>query len=207
MMVGFIILFLCFCVPLLSTLLAAPSSQANSPDEFLTPLSPIERLEKGHSKLDSQLNQLVAAEIRGKAASFAQQSAINLMNHKVRVIIEAAPGWGQVAARVVESLGVTVETGYADWLQVVVPISMLTALADDPNVRLVRLPRQFMPAVISEGVGLINVPEWHTAGFTGTGVKVGILDEGFSGYLGLLGTELPSTVNTYWAPSIGGPGT
>ena len=58
----------------------------------------------------------------------------------------------------------------------------------------------------SEGVELINADEWQTASYNGTGVKVAILDGGFSGYTTRQGEgELP-TVTTWWAPSIGGPG-
>jgi subtilisin family serine protease len=50
--------------------------------------------------------------------------------------------------------------------------------------------------IVSEGVELINARTWHVAGFTGRGVKVAILDRGFSGYRDLLGSELPRNVQT-----------
>ena len=43
-------------------------------------LSPLDLPDKGNPKLDSQLNQLVNAEMRGEAASFAQQINIELLN-------------------------------------------------------------------------------------------------------------------------------
>ncbi len=61
--------------------------------------------------------------------------------------------------------------------------------------------------VTSEALGLIGATAWHDAGFTGAGVKVGVLSSGFSGYAALLGTELPSSVEVHWATSVGGPGT
>ena len=36
---------------------------------------------------------------------------------------------------------------------------------------------------------------WHSAGYTGKGIKVGIIDTGFEGFSGLMGTELPGTVH------------
>ena len=38
------------------------------------------------------------------------------------------------------------------------------------------------------------VPTWHDAGFTGQGVKIGIIDYGFEGFRSLMGTELPASV-------------
>jgi len=40
----------------------------------------------------------------------------------------------------------------------------------------------------------MNGPAWHAVGVRGAGVKIGIIDAGFLGYLGLLGSELPGTV-------------
>ncbi len=48
--------------------------------------------------------------------------------------------------------------------------------------------------VTSEGVKFIRADVWHTAGYTGQGVKIGVLDQGFDGYRDLLGRELPLTV-------------
>jgi subtilisin family serine protease len=48
--------------------------------------------------------------------------------------------------------------------------------------------------IISEGVKVIGADRWHAAGFTGQGMKIGILDQGFDGYRDLLGRELPFSV-------------
>ncbi|MDH3606738.1 MAG: S8 family serine peptidase [Acidimicrobiia bacterium] len=50
--------------------------------------------------------------------------------------------------------------------------------------------------VVSEGVIGSEVEQWHAAGWTGTGIKIGVLDSSFTGYRDLLGTELPETVTT-----------
>jgi len=46
---------------------------------------------------------------------------------------------------------------------------------------------------------VIGADEWHAAGFTGAGLRIGILDLSFVGYEDLLGAELPEyvTVNTF----------
>ena len=50
-------------------------------------------------------------------------------------------------------------------------------------------------AMVSEGVSVINADQWQAAGFTGQGVKIGILDQGFDGYRALLGRDLPERVS------------
>lgn len=47
---------------------------------------------------------------------------------------------------------------------------------------------------LSEGVATINALAWHAAGYTGQGLKIGILDQGFDGYRDLMGTRLPLSV-------------
>ena len=100
--------------------------------------------DKGNPKLDSQLNQLVQAEIRGEAASFAEQHNITLVDDRVRVIVECSPGQVDAADEIVSAVGV-VESRYDDLLQAMVPVSSLTALADIASVRLIRLPQQPVP--------------------------------------------------------------
>ena len=161
-------------------------------------LPPLELPEKGNPKLDSQLNRLVSAQTSRRAASsFAQESNIELVDGNVRVIVECLPDQVDAAATAADGLGV-VETSYRNLLQVVVPVPQLTALADEPSIRLVRLPWYPLPdaVVVSEGVALINADDWQTASYNGTGVKVAILDGGFTGYADLLGTELPASVTT-----------
>ena len=105
------------------------------------------------------------------------------------------PGQVGAATEAASTLG-AVETSYGNLVQVVVPITNLEALADTRGVNLVRMPWEPLPDVVSEGVALINADDWQTAGYTGAGVKVAILDSGFTGYASRLGTELPASVNT-----------
>jgi hypothetical protein len=45
-----------------------------------------------------------------------------------------------------------------------------------------------------DGIAATNAASWHSAGYDGAGVKVAVIDAGFSGYAGLLGTALPASV-------------
>jgi hypothetical protein len=108
-------------------------------------LPPFDLPDKGHPTLDSQLNRLVRAEKRGEAASFAEQSNIELIDSSVRVIIECMPGQVDVATEAATGAGATLETSYNNLLQVVVPISRLTALADASSIHFIRLPQYPVP--------------------------------------------------------------
>jgi peptidoglycan hydrolase CwlO-like protein len=182
-------------------------AQAAPPEGPVIDIPPVELPEKGSPKLESVLWQLSAAWEKGETASFSTQRDIDVVGGGVRVIIEAMPGQALAAATAAEALGFNVEASYDNLVQVVVSVPGLIALAEDPAIRFMRLPYVSVPAVTSEGVNLIDADDWQSAGYTGAGVKVGILDIGFSGYSGLLGTELPDTSTTWWAPSVGDAGT
>ena len=65
-----------------------------------------------------------------------------------------------------------------------------------------------MPEVVSQGVALIDADDWQSAGCTGTGVKIAVLDPGFAGYATRVSEgELPASVVIHWADSIGDEGT
>jgi hypothetical protein len=51
--------------------------------------------------------------------------------------------------------------------------------------------RARLAQVVSEGVQASGAADWHAAGITGQGVRIGIVDVGFGGYEALLGQELP----------------
>ncbi len=101
--------------------------------------------EKGNPKLDSQLNQLIRAEVQGEVAQFVEQRGIELTDGKVRVIIECLPGQLEQASEAALNAGAELETSYDDMLQVLVSISSLNTLADASSIRFIRLPQQPLP--------------------------------------------------------------
>ena len=85
----------------------------------------------------------------------------------------------------------------SDYIEAYVPVSLLGPLSLQPGVTQVQeiIPPQ--PAygnVTSQAVALHLADSWQDAGYQGQGVKVGVIDVGFTGYSGLMGVELPSTV-------------
>ena len=83
-------------------------------------------------------------------------------------------------------------------------LAQLVALAHRPPVIALRAPLAApvgaRPAV-NEGAVVTLATAWHAAGYTGQGIKVGIIDpEGFYGYQRLLGSELPPAERVFVAP-------
>ena len=84
----------------------------------------------------------------------------------------------------------------SDHIQMAVPIEHLPDLAALPHVVGVDPPQHCHLLAISEGVNLMNAALYHTGGYTGSGIKIAVLDGGFAGYESLLGTDLPASVHT-----------
>jgi hypothetical protein len=58
-------------------------------------------------------------------------------------------------------------------------------------------PVPLVGAQTAEGVAASNAPAWHALSYDGTGARVAVIDAGFTGYEGLLGSDLPGSVTTY----------
>ena len=85
-------------------------------------------------------------------------------------------------------------------------LARLVALAHQPPVLALRAPAAVPVEALSpfdQGAAVTLATAWHAAGFTGQGIKVGIIDpEGFAGYQDLLGSELPPADHVFipsWA--------
>ncbi len=109
-----------------------------------------------------------------------------------------------------EAAGVIVVSAYRDRVNIAVPMALIEAelqaerpgatfsqLTELEHVIGVELPEIRMPDgsnIAGEGVAIIGADDWHQAGFTGAGLRVGVLDLGFDGHEDLLGVELPDNV-------------
>ena len=111
----------------------------------------------GYPKLDSRLNQLISAEIRGEAASFAKTHNIELIHGTVvKVIIEAMPGQYEAATEAADKFGFDIVTSRRNLLSALVPIRNLAVLAAEESIRLVRMP--LVPAPATGGPALPPAP-------------------------------------------------
>ncbi|MBI3244375.1 MAG: PQQ-binding-like beta-propeller repeat protein [Chloroflexi bacterium] len=152
----------------------------------------------GDPRLSSVLNDLAEAYASGgptAAMSVAEAQGLSLQaaGENVQVVAMLAPGKSSNEARdLVASLGGLVEVDIDALVQISLPIGGLQALATSDLFLGVRLPAYAEEvAVTSEGKTTSNASAWQAVGLTGKGVKVAILDTGFTGYTTLYGTELP----------------
>jgi subtilisin family serine protease/predicted nucleic acid-binding Zn ribbon protein len=109
-----------------------------------------------------------------------------------------------------EAVGVTVISAFRDQVEVAVPLDLVRQelASDDPgaifgeltgmeHVVAVRLPESRFSdqgPIEGEGVDITDADVWHSAGITGEGLRIGVLDLEFEGYEALLGEELPEEV-------------
>jgi len=182
------------------------SAEGEAGLENLTGWEPVK---KGHPKIESRLYNMVnkGKEEVVESSSVVKREALGTGEEKIRVIVEVASGSEETVTEDIRSLGGEVEISYNNMIQVLIPLSQIETLSNNDSVKLVRLPYEYVLDAVSEGVSVINADTWQGVGFTGSGVKIGVLDAGFSGYEALKGTDLPSSITTWWAPSRGGPGT
>jgi len=170
-------------------------------------VAPRERPSKGHPKLASSLNQLLAvhrSEGLAEAQTFATSHNMVLQDDRVQVKIVATDEAIDDIRKAVEAVGGEYQAHYQNLLQALLPIGELEALAERPDVQIIREPLRAIPLApmqvgnqTTEGVAASNASAWHAAGYDGTGARVAIIDAGFTGYSGLLGTDLPASVTTY----------
>ena len=84
-----------------------------------------------------------------------------------------------------------------DYIEAYVPVSLLVEASEQPGVTRVRAiipPQPKRGPITSQGVAVHGAGLWHALGFTGKGVKVGVIDLEFANFRSLMGSELPSSV-------------
>jgi hypothetical protein len=180
--------------------------------ENLVDVQEVEGSSRSNPKLGSSLNQLLAAHRReglAEAQAFAATHMMVLDDDRVQVVIVTTQEAMSDLKEAVEALGGEYQGHYETLLQALVPIDALESLAGRPDVQVVREPRRPIPlappmagTVDTEGLGASNAPAWHSAGHTGSGVRVAVIDLGFTNYTSLLGSDLPASVTPYdWTGS------
>lgn len=147
------------------------------------------------ANLDGRLSVLATA-----TTATAEQSTdlvIQGEGTERRVLVQVRTAARDFAASraALEQAGLTVTSTYAanQLLQGWVPVARLMDLAQVPLVVEVVDPVRAVPD-LAIGLMSTNTAPWHAAGSDGAGIKVGIVDVGFTGYAAILGTALPSQV-------------
>jgi subtilisin family serine protease len=160
------------------------------------------------AKFDGALRRVYAAWKANASGQLSPQALSALVNEAARAHRLAARGdrievWIRFDPvlfdeNALTALGIAQDDRYLrvgqDHLQALVPIASLEALRQLPSIVQISLPPTPVPLVLSEGVARVNAQSLTSSGYTGAGIKVAILDLGFSGYASKVGTELPSNV-------------
>jgi hypothetical protein len=178
---------------------AAGEPASSLPAPGSTPVIPAPPI-KEHSKMVSVLDELAQLGADGEwsqATAFARQRGLTLDGRQVQVVLEGTADSPADLLSAAQSMGLTVQASYRNWLRVLAPVTALQAIAKLPTVRQVRLPYQPQPMGVttSQGVALTGANVWHTKGYIGSGVKVAVIDLGFQNYLSRIAAgELPANL-------------
>jgi len=137
---------------------------------------------KGVARLESNLLQVSrAARNVPLVAAEAAQRSVTTVGGRVRVEID--PTDAAAAHATVNALGGTVEAEAVGIIQALVPAAALESLASGSGIAYVRSPAVPYPLAVSgEGPSATVAAAWHDAGYTGSGVKIAIIDLGFANY-------------------------
>jgi len=171
-------------------------------------IAAVDKASGARARLDAKLNRIVEAWEAG------QRGEISLGESRATIdailSIDSLPSYpgavevwirygkeSEINPAALLSLGATNDDHYAvvaNFVQTLIPIASIIDVAELPGVVEVSVPPRGYPDVVSEGVARVSAQNFTAIGFKGQGIKVAVLDGGFSGYSGLLGTELPSSV-------------
>jgi subtilisin family serine protease len=155
-----------------------------------------------HPKLDGSLAALLQTSSVPARNSLIDKLGLRALDDRVQVQISFAPGKLDLVRRAVMAAGgqVTKASSDASMLQAWLPLAALEELSAHADVFQMQRPAQLtyfdtdVGTYTTEGLAALNGAAWHSAGINGQGVKIGVIDGGFAGYLGLLGSDLPATV-------------
>ena len=172
-----------------------PGVSADGDDDAVIPL---EKTEAKYPNLGSSLNQIVANVQEGRmTAGEAAGGASIFSDESAAVTIHLSGHVDEVVAFLEEYGGDPRNVG-EDYIEAYVPVTLLGSLSKRPGVLRVReiippQPTQITQRVIGNGPAVHGSQPWNAAGYSGQGIKVGIIDD-FRGWSSLRGVEVPSTV-------------
>ena len=160
-----------------------------------------------HLNLDSNLNHIVEQVWTGRLT--AQSAAVSAPMHhgqSVAVTLYIIEGYADAIASYLEANGASPRNIGTDYIEAYIPVSLLAEASEQGGVVSIRTiipPQPDQGTIVSGGVAAHGVPSWHAAGYKGRGVKIGVIDASFEGFAGLMGSELPATVNARCHTFIG----
>ena len=150
---------------------------------------PIEYVKEQHPpKLEGVLARIRknwTSQKRALAKATARQyGAAKIVGENITVVLE--PRHGRLSESIdfaaLSDLGVRITAQSRHLVEVSAPIATLERLSQVQGVQFVRLPIEpSLHTVVSEGVERVSARIYSNEGFTGRGIKVGVIDAGFVG--------------------------
>ena len=166
-----------------------------------------EKPELKYPNLGSDLDQLVASVEKGETS--AKEAAEDAPVHRgasVAVTIYLSGNVDDVVEFLEDNGGSPRNVG-EDYIEAYVPVSLLGPTSEQPGVIRVREiipPESAYGNFTSQGVQAHLSAAWNQAGYSGQGIKVGVIETGpFRGFGNLLGTELPVNVQARCYTDLG----
>ena len=185
-----------------------PRSGGNSGDYQAPPIP--DKTAPNYPNLGSHLDELVTRVEAGQATSkdAAGETPVH-SGESVAVTIYLTDNVDDVVSFLEENGGDPRNVG-EDYIEAYVPVTLLGPVSEQPGVIRVREiippePAQVAQRIAGQGPAAHLSASWNQAGYSGQGVKVGIIDghPAFNGFRGLMGTELPATVQARCYTDIG----
>ena len=160
-----------------------------------------------YPNMDSNLNRIVEQVQTGQfSAQAAAANAPLSSDESVAVTIYITEGFAAAIVDFLESNGASPRNVATDYIEAYVPVSLLPDTSEQDGVISVRTiipPQPAQGTTSSEAASAHGATAWHSAGFKGQGVRIGIIDIGFSGFRVLMGSELPSSVEARCYTDVG----
>ena len=176
-----------------------PQASATPVQKLSTPVPQ----QPGPAQIDSALDQLLS-RIESGAITETEAAAQTPLNREntIAVTIELSDDPRQMLD-LLSSHGISPRHATAHYIEVFVPPLLLRDIAESGDAAAISLivPPQSLQepptqSVIGNGPASHHSTAWNQAGFSGAGIKIGVIDAGFTNAELLLGTELPANPQT-----------
>ena len=164
-----------------------------------TTIADVSLFNKRSGYRSDKMDSFVASLVEMKRGSWPDNLPFRISAGRVQlqIVTDAEHIQKAMAAVIHEGGEVTGKSWDKKLVQVWVPVSVIKTLAESEDFFYIRRPTEVLPLEgnsATEAIDVTNADVWHAAGQTGNGVKVAIIDTGFSGYFALKGTDLPAVV-------------
>ena len=194
--------------PVASTLVPTPPSgvaPTPAPIAGSGQLTIPEKTDLRYPKVGSMLDELIARVEAGEIS--AEDAAGEAPLHRGESVAVTVHLSGNVdgVVRFLQDNGVSPRNVGEDYIEAFIPIPLLPQTSEQSGVLRVEvvIPAESFQSdqpIAGNGPAAHGSSAWNQAEYRGQGIKVGIIDGGFDGFSGLMGTELPQSVQARCYP-------